>query len=62
MRRPVDLASLVAPGNRVPHVEFGSDAAFVKDDPPSLVPEPVTAAGLAGGAVSLACYLRRRMR
>lgn len=58
-----DLRSLVAPGNMIPYVEFGSDYEFfVADDPPPLVPEPVTLAGMGGALVALAGYVRRRVR
>jgi len=59
------LASIVAAGNYVPYVEFGSDAHFfVADDPPSpppAVPEPLTLLSLGGAVAALGCYLRRRL-
>lgn len=56
-----DLWSLVATANRKPYVEFGSDHEFfVQDDPPVVVPEPVTLAGFLCGAGFLLGYVRRR--
>jgi len=59
------LASIIAPENHIPYVEFGSNYAFIKDMPPlapPAVPEPLTVAGLLVGAGTLLGYLRRRTR
>ncbi|MBE3070725.1 MAG: PEP-CTERM sorting domain-containing protein [Planctomycetes bacterium] len=57
----ISLAEILAAGHSVPRIEFGSDYEFgVADDPPGVVPEPATVAGLALGIGALATYIRRR--
>jgi len=58
-----DLTSIVAPGNYLPYIEFGSNYEFfVGDEPPPPIPEPATACAGLLGAGALLRYLRRRTR